>query len=180
MSTIGADLVSREVAYVIEDVVLAAPFEVYTTANAWWMDRVKVERLMSAFKSDLTIMEACISAGITYDQYKYFNKVHPEFSTVKERCASALPMIAKRGLVNDLADPKAWRSRQWYLERRQPETYGNQKANDVPIPDGGSVLTTTAQAFFDAKGRPVLSRQMMERIQKHGAGKPTSDSAPVE
>lgn len=169
------DLVPREIAYVIKDVILAQPFEVYTSANAWWMDDVKVKNLIAAFKMDLTVNEAVVSAGITDDQYHYFCKVHPEFSVVKERCKLALPIIAKKGMVNDLANPDGYRSRQWYLERRQPETYGNQRANGPTIPEGGSMLTAMEQAFFDSKGRPVLSRRMMERVQDHG-GTDTPDA----
>jgi hypothetical protein len=65
------DTAERKVAYEIEDVVLAEPFKVYKSANAWWMEKIKVQHLMEGFKKAYTIQEAIILAGISEIQY-YF------------------------------------------------------------------------------------------------------------
>lgn len=59
------DTDKRDVAYEIDDVVLAEPFKVYKSANAWWMEKIKVQQLVEGFKKAYTIKEALILAGIS-------------------------------------------------------------------------------------------------------------------
>lgn len=77
----------RRVDYTIRDVNFP-DFNVLETANAWWNDRAKVERLLVAFKAGHMIKDACFYAGISKDQWQYFNEVHPDFSSVQEACES--------------------------------------------------------------------------------------------
>jgi hypothetical protein len=67
-----------DVAYIIphknEDLTL----HVRHTANAWWKDATKVYRLLDAFDNHgASIFDACVEAGITRRQYKYFAEEHP-------------------------------------------------------------------------------------------------------
>lgn len=54
-------------------------FQVKQTANAWWLDKVKVKRLIEALEVDSGIKYGCIYADITLRQYKYFISQHDEF-----------------------------------------------------------------------------------------------------
>ncbi len=118
--------------YEIDDPAFAEPFAVKRAvgygAIPWWSKRPKVEALISAFKNDYTIHEACQMAGISQTQYKYFCRIHPEFIDLKHRCELLLGIVAKRGLVADILDPKNSRARQWYLERTQQEIYGRNRS----------------------------------------------------
>lgn len=82
---------TKQPLYIVKDKYFP-DFAVLKSDNAWWTDKGKIDRLISAFKMDATILEACAYAGITNDQYKYFNEIHPDFSTVKQLC-SELPTL---------------------------------------------------------------------------------------
>jgi hypothetical protein len=116
----------RRIAYQIKDAVLAEPFVVYFSHNAWWMDRGKVQSLMRGFKTGFTTQEACNYAGISLYQCRYFRETHPEFSPVKRRCQSLLSIVAKERLAKDLETSPE--TRRWYLERKEPGTYGRARA----------------------------------------------------
>lgn len=92
-------------------------FNVLKSDNAWWVDRGKIERLIAAFKMDAAIMEACAYAGITYEQYKYFNEIHPDFSTVKQLCSELPTLKARQEVVNGIANDKEFALK--YLERKR-------------------------------------------------------------
>lgn len=85
----------REVAYEINDPVFGK-FEVLKSANAWWMDMIKVRALITAFKSGTIISGALIQANISQAQWVHFNKIHPEFSQIKVACEE----YAEGGMVN--------------------------------------------------------------------------------
>ena len=170
-----------EVDYEINDVAFFEPFQVFKPVGregfAWWNGaegRGKVEKLFNAFKIDLTVGESCISAGISYEQYRYFGEVHPLLSQVKQRLKGVLPIAAKQGLVKDIQSDEGYRSRQWYLERRQPEIYGRD-TGAIAIPPGGSVARRIEEAFMDEDGNVIMSRQAAELLKDHGANETTSE-----
>lgn len=86
-------LVKREIAYTIKDVNFGK-FDVYNSANAWWMDATKVNDLITSFKNGSNIGIACAYIGISKRQWEYFNEVHPEFCEVKEACLAFFDGIA--------------------------------------------------------------------------------------
>ena len=86
-----------EFAYTITDKAFPE-FKVLNTANAWWLDKRKVENLISAFKIDATVEEAIVYAGIAIYQYRYFTEEHPDFSRVKDACKE-LPILKARKTV---------------------------------------------------------------------------------
>lgn len=97
---------AREIAYTIKDVNFQ-PLNVYASANAWWMDRRKVERLIEAFKAGHMVKDSCFYAGISEAQWKYFNEIHPEFSPVREACESYQRFAAMDSVNKAIpADPR--------------------------------------------------------------------------
>lgn len=117
-----ANLLRRgQIAYVIKDK-LFGKFSVKKSANAWYLNRGKVERLIEAFKYGVTIELACVSIGISVDQYKYFKELHPEFSTIMEACRQLPKLRAVKTIVDALGTDVA--TARWYAERKMPEEFG--------------------------------------------------------
>lgn len=85
--------------------------------NTWWNERIKVEKLIEAYKLDATRPGACAYAGITVVQHKYFEKMHPDFCPIIPLLKKLPGMKARMAIVRNLDDPKLALS---YLERREP------------------------------------------------------------
>lgn len=164
--------IAYEPDYTIEDKAFFEPFVVMRAIGqglpAWWADRLKVQNLINAFKMDLTVHEACIMAGISKNQYVYFCKIHPAFLSIKGRLKGVLGISAKQGLVADIINPEGFRSRQWYLERKQPHIYGRDIGAYTP-PPAEAASKVTAEAFLDKDGNMILGRKTQEILKKeHG------------
>ena len=165
---------AQELDYEITDSAFSEPLKVYRTANPrrpnWWSSenngRGKLELLVNAFKMDFTNVQACVYAGITIDQYKYFLITHPQFSTEKPRLQGLIVMAAKQGLVADVQNDPS--TRKWILERKEPETYGNKQFAPVMPTDAETLATLTKQAFLDKDGKVLVSRDSLEIITAHG------------
>ena len=156
--------------YIIDDPAFFEPFVVYKAVGqglpAWWQNRGKVEALIQALKMDFTAHECSIYAGISIDQYKYFCRIHPHFSVIRARCKGVLAIAAKKGLVGDIAHPSGFRSRQWYLERKQPRLYGRAPELPMPPPGTAAITTITHSAFADKDGNVLMSQKTAEIIRK--------------
>jgi hypothetical protein len=173
---ISALVGTYEVDYSIDDPALYEPFDVLKTATwqegtAWWngpSGRQKVEALINGLKMDFLIKESCIFAGISLYQYKYFCQVHPKFRIVKDRCKSLVAITAKRGLVGDIKSKDGSKSRQWYLERRQPGVYGRTQEVKVPTQTMGT-LSIIKRAFLDNEGKTLISESTASMITHNDA-----------
>lgn len=97
----------REIAYEITSPYFET-LNVLKSANAWWMDRGKVDKLIDAFKQGHMISTACFYAGISRDQWQYFNNLHPQFSSIIEQIeAQPQYLTAMNTITEGLAtDPK--------------------------------------------------------------------------
>jgi hypothetical protein len=167
--------------YEMTDIVFFEPFVVMKPIGiegyAWWngpSGRSKVQNLINAFKMDMTVMEGCIQAGISLTQYKYFCRIHPTFVSIKARCKQFSPIVAKQGLMNDIASKDGFRSRQWFLERKQPHIYGRDIGAYTPPPTN-AVVKVTAEAFLDKDGEMVVSKQMAELLDEYGDSENTAE-----
>ena len=118
---------TNENAYVIKDKSFP-DFPIKKSANAWWLDRGKVEKIIAAFKLDCTVEQACVYAGISHDQYKYFCRAHKNFYTIKAICKSLPILRARQTIVMNLHDAK---NAMWYLERKNPEEFGRAQKIDL-------------------------------------------------
>lgn len=118
------------IAYVIQDKVFGE-LKIKNSANAWFLERAKVELLIAACKFDASVEECCAYAGISIDQYKYFMEKHPDFSTVKALCNKLPDLKARKTIVDDLDDPE---TAKWYLPRKRKGEFGERK--EVTGPDG--------------------------------------------
>lgn len=121
-------------AYTIKDKAFGE-FNVLNTANGWWAERGKVERLIDAYKIDANDDEACFYAGILRTNLQYFQEQHPEFLYIKHACRQNLGMKAKIALAN-----KIEKEPEWYLERKRKDEYSTRSevtgANGRELFDG--------------------------------------------
>lgn len=126
------------IAYVIEDKIFGK-LEVKNSANAWWLDRGKVERLMDTWKMDASETECLFYSGISDDQYKYFLKMHPHFSAVKVLIREGPNLKARKTIYNSLDNPE---TAKWYLERKKKNEFGTSGAvTAVQLNIGGDVIS---------------------------------------
>lgn len=132
-------------AYTIKDKFFGV-LKVQKSANAWWMDRVKLNSLITSFKYGVNIKEACILAGISEDQYKYFKGLHPEFSSIVETCRK-LPGLRARKAIIEALDTDLVTAR-WYLERKYPDEFGKVKNTESVISSSiGTMIARTREKY---------------------------------
>lgn len=96
--------------------------EVRRSANGWWMDKEKVFTLLRCFNQMMALSDACIMAGITLREYRYFAKLHPVIEERRELPYLIISMKAKMALVKKVyaGDIKAcWK----WLEMTEPEIF---------------------------------------------------------
>jgi len=139
-----------KIAYIITDKYFP-DLEVVDSSNAWWLDRGKTERLISAFKIDSSVMEACVYAGITLDQYKYFCQVHAQFSTIKQLCSELPCLQARQEVVKGIKDDKEFSLK--YLERKRKNEFA---------------VKQYVEQEGDQTIKHELSTPMMELLKKAG------------
>jgi hypothetical protein len=158
----------REIAYTINDKYFKG-FEVVKSANAWWIDRRKVEGLINDFKQGYNLKQACMHNEIEVHQYKYFIELHPQFSTIRELCEEVVKMMTETAISSDIQRGKGDMVR-WYAERRMPEKYGKHLAEGLGI---GTNVGTINNIKLDMSKVPD---SVIERIlfKKYGNGTETS------
>lgn len=111
-----------KVEYVIKDKHFG-DLKILHTANAWWIDRGKVDALISAFKIDAQVKEAIVYAGITLDQYKYFCEKHPDFYTIKQAIKQLPVLKARKRIVQGLDE--SYGNAMDYLKRKRRKEFGD-------------------------------------------------------
>ncbi len=160
-----------ELAYTLPfDPVIGSEFPVYVAKsgrNPWWADSVKLQKLIVAFQNGCNITQANIYAGISYQQYEDFNRIHPEFYLVKERCGEVFGLQAKmtfgKGLKKD-----HWLAHA-YLKAREPDNFAERPPESPIPPQGGSVATITESAFMDESGKVIAHEKTAKLITDHGS-----------
>jgi len=166
----------KEVDYIIRDP-LFSPFHVYKCSHAWWADSGKVQKLIDGFKSGLEVKETLVYAGVTRDQWQYFNKMHPEFYAVKEAC-EAYPIMKALDTVNKgiQTDPKLALA---YLRSVYPKFKPKIKVeseeplaptsvtNNVAIIS--TVDTTKIKTLLEGIGKQLIAERTREGIDADGS-----------
>jgi hypothetical protein len=116
-------------------------FDVLNSSRGWWVKpdgRVKLQKLVDAYSYYFTDDEAISYAGISMEQLKYFQELHPDFYTIKH-CAKRQPdMGAKKVLVAHAIKDVNWSA--WWLSRTQKDTFSTRveatSANGRDLYDG--------------------------------------------
>ena|SRR3989344_7502300 len=139
-----AGLESNEIAYTI-DRDHVSNFNVKKSANAWWLDQVKVSKLIDAFENGCTIEEACIHAKITINQYRYFTEVHPEFSQIKDALILLPNIRVRTTIVSKLTEID---TAKWWAERKMKKEFSTH--TEILGPSGVSLeLSPEKKARLD-------------------------------
>lgn len=112
----------EEYAYTFKDSQVGS-MKVLNTANAWWLDAVKIHKLVDAYKFYATNEQACFYAGISRDQLEYFQKLHRDFYGIKHACKQNPGLLAKKRLVLEIE--KNSEIAKWFLERTEKETFSS-------------------------------------------------------
>ena len=134
-------------AYTFKDANLGE-MPVLNSANAWWLDPVKVQKLVDAYKFHATDRMACYYAGISATQLSYFQELHPDFYMIKDGCKADANLRARKRIVGDIDKDtaNAWK----WLERTEKETFSPRMeatgANGRDLVDG---LTAQVRAMLD-------------------------------
>lgn len=121
-------------------------FHVLNSANGWWLDRWKLEKLIDSLKLDCTIKEACFYAGITPWQWRTFMELHPEFAQIVEICRENLGLHARRHFAKRVmeGDDAAVMT---YLRKKHKAEFAGQMA--LSNPDGTPMKRDNAIVFVD-------------------------------
>lgn len=96
-------------------------FKVKSTANAWWKDQSKVQKLIALLYAGFGIERACRDVGISKSKYKYFIKIHPGFESIREVYKSALLKKASKNVRTKVETDPDFALK--YLSKRNPEEY---------------------------------------------------------
>jgi len=112
-------------AYILTDFLSDFQLHIKKSANAWWMDKWLVHKLLFAFELGCPISEARSWAGITERQYKYFAKIHPEINEIREGFQSMLVLRARKKVAESLDSNLkiAW----WWLQKKRADEFGRKK-----------------------------------------------------
>lgn len=98
-------VIEQPIAYTITDKVFGE-FEIKNSANAWWLDKGKVEALFNVCKIDASVEEMCFHAGITVHQYNNFRETHTKFSDIKAILNKYPDIKARQTVVKALDNPQ--------------------------------------------------------------------------
>ena len=109
-------------AYTIKDKSFGE-FKVLNSANAWWLDTTKVQKLIDAYKIDANDDEACFYAGISLRNLQYFKELHPQFLLVKHACSQNLGIIAKKNFAKNVEENRDGASLEYLRMKRKDEGY---------------------------------------------------------
>lgn len=113
-------------AYILKDP-RVPEMPVLNSANGWWAEKiygpVKLQKLVDAYCFYYTDEEAISYAGITLDNLRYFQKLHPDFYIIKGLCKAQPDMHAKKKLVETVAKDVNWAA--WWISRTQKDTFGS-------------------------------------------------------
>jgi hypothetical protein len=107
--------------YIYKDVVFGE-LVVQKTANAWWSDRTKLDKLITAYKNGHDDVEARIYTGISGKQLIYFEEVHPEFCQIKEDLRETANLLARSSVVTQMKSDGNLAFK--WLERKKSNEFG--------------------------------------------------------
>jgi hypothetical protein len=146
-------------------------FYVLNTANGWWLNRVKVELLVAAYKIDCTDEEACSYAGISMEQLKYFKELHPDFSRVKTACKQLPFLTARNTIVSGLATDHKLALE--YMERKKKFEFGKRDEH-VVIPTERTLedLLDEYENKNDTDNEQGADRKPIENKEQAGGNSP--------
>lgn len=114
---------NEEYVYVIPGAYPHLTLYIRKSANAWWMDSMKLHRLIYTFDHNVaSIEEGCKSADITLRQYRYFVKIHPLVEERRMARHHALSIAAKQERAKKIQNGEGNAALE-YLAEKYPYEY---------------------------------------------------------
>lgn len=147
--------------------------DIKQSANAWWMDKDKVYKMINAFKYLATVPEACQEANISIRQYKYFAQTHPEIKEVREKFTLIPSMEAKVTIINAIKSGDLKAAKWWLLKKSPEEFYSSlakkdktyrdlqQQIRDIQQRERGPEINVAVKEF-EEKMRLILTKKRTE------------------
>lgn len=135
------------VAYTIPVDEVRRDLEILHSANAWWMNRIKVEQILQVFAVEGTIEEACFYADITRKQYKYFALIHPVIREIRADFKTKILLGVRRTVMAGIGTN--YKTAMWYLEMRLPEEFGR-PSRKKPVSPRGTPITILVTDYSKA------------------------------
>ena len=161
----------NKVAYEVKDAKYGS-FEVRNTANAWWLDEVKIEQIIVARKMGANKAMSCHYAGITTDQFDYFVEKHPEFYSFFHGIMEEPKLIAVQNLYKQLKREEkegGSETSKWYLERRVKDEFCLR--NEFTGADGkelGDISDEQTEKVAQASLRAIEEKKkLMKKLEKN-------------
>lgn len=148
-------VIENPIAYTIKDKVFGE-FEVKNSANAWWLEKGKVEALFNVCKIDASVEEMCYHAGITVHQYNHFREIHDKFSDIKAILNKYPDIKARQTVVKALDNPQHAFE---YLKRKRKQEFSER------------------QEMTGADGQPFTIQISEEIAKKHGIDPSTKNNS---
>lgn len=96
-------------------------FKVRPTANAWWKDQSKVQKLLALLYAGFTAEKACKDIGISNRKYKYFIKIHPSFVVIRNIYKSNLLVKSKKAVRAAVENDPKFALKYW--SKRSPDEF---------------------------------------------------------
>ncbi|MFZ3012034.1 MAG: hypothetical protein WA060_03525 [Minisyncoccia bacterium] len=91
------------------------------SANAWWKDQTKTQRLMALFYVGVSAAEARRNIGISKRKYDYFIKIHPEVPEIQKQYKDEIFILATKTVRNRALSDPAWALKYWV--KKEPEEF---------------------------------------------------------
>lgn len=160
-------------AYVFKDANLGE-MPVVNTANAWWVDSQKLNKLVDAYKFYATDDQACFYAGISIGQLKYFQELHPDFLAIKHAAKQEPTLRAKRTIVKTLDSDNE--TAKWWAERVEKGDFSTRTENVGP---GGKDIydnLTKEIKELGEKLRNNLNDDTNDTTEEHASGQTGGDT----
>lgn len=171
---------NEDVAYVIRDKFFP-DFSVRKGKGAWWNDQSKVVALITIFKAGGNVTDACSYAGISKEQWQYFNEQHPEFYGVKSICQNLQSVRALQLVDRDMEDRKDEKTgkvtkegnvktAKWWLTKRNrffaPRGIIAEDESDVVVP-----VPVAINEAEDGERSSEVANAIRELVERVGTGR---------
>lgn len=148
--------------------------KVLNSDNAWWVDPVKLNMLVAAYKFYATDAQACYYAGITETQLKYFQELHPDFYTIKHAAKQDPILRAKKRIFEEVE--KSTETAKWVADRLEKDTFSTkvvQESTDKAQLDALSEkLRILSEKNLDIEDETNHDNRRSETKQEHPSGQP--------
>ena len=110
-----------EYEYIYKDVAFGE-IKLKTSDNGWWKEKIKLDKLITAYKNGHDDAEARIYAGISKIQLTYFEELHPEFYAIKEDLRETANLLARSSVVTQMKNDGNLAFK--WLERKKSSEFG--------------------------------------------------------